>query len=67
MKVAVDDYLLSFSGAPRCQYALEWASSLTLPVIWTPQITNMADVNGLLSFSNHQTASPDFWRMRYVP
>jgi len=63
----VNDYKLTFSGAPLCHYALEWTGSLTPPIAWTPKITNTADVNGLVVYTNHQTATPGFWRIRFVP
>jgi hypothetical protein len=36
------------------------------PVTWTPQLTNAADANGLVIYTNHQTGTPGFWRMRYA-
>ena len=61
-----NDYRLTFSGAPLCHYVLEWTGNLMPPVTWTPQLTNAADVNGLVIYTNHQTRTPGFWRMRYV-
>jgi hypothetical protein len=66
VSVGVNDYSLTFSGAPWCYYALEWTDSLMPPVTWTPQMTNTADANGLVIYTNHQTKVSCFWRMRYV-
>jgi hypothetical protein len=67
VSVGTNDWGLTFSGASLCNYALEWTDSLTPPVTWTPQTTNMADVNGLLNYTNDQTGQSGFWRIRYVP
>lgn len=61
-----NNYLLTFFGAAFGSYALEWTASLLPPVIWIPQTTNAADINGLVTYTNYQTGSPGFWRMRYV-
>jgi hypothetical protein len=61
-----NDYRLTFSGAPLCHYVLEWTGNLMPPITWTPQLTNAADVDGLVIYTNHQTGTPGFWRMRYV-
>jgi autotransporter-associated beta strand protein len=61
------DFRLTFLGVPGYSYALDWTGSLTPPVTWTPQLTNAADTNGFLIFTNNQVGSPNFWRTRNVP
>jgi N-acetylneuraminic acid mutarotase len=58
---------LSFVGFAGANYALDRSFSLS-PANWIPQVTNPADANGNLIFTN----SPDpttnnFWRIRSVP
>lgn len=65
--VGASVYSLTFSGAPLCNYTLEWTASLTPPIIWMSQMTNTADGNGMLNYTNYQTVSSGFWRVRYVP
>src|SRR5258708_7689084 len=43
---------LDFLGLPGLNYTLEWAHSLSLPVIWQALSTNIADWNGLTLFTN---------------
>jgi len=61
------NFALTFSGAPDCQYVLEWTASLASPVVWMPQATNMASASGLVVFSNTPTGLTAFWRTRLVP
>jgi hypothetical protein len=67
VSLGANQYQLTFSGIPSGNYALEWTGSLTPPVTWTPQTTNSADANGSVVYTNSQTATPGFWRTRYVP
>lgn len=61
-------FRLSYLGIPGYNYALDWTASLTPPVTWTPQLTNTADTNGFLIYTNLQdTNAVNFWRTRYVP
>jgi hypothetical protein len=56
---------LSYAGLPYCSYALDWATNLTAPVDWLPIITNTANSNGLVTFTNDPGAStPNFFRAR---
>jgi hypothetical protein len=54
-------------GAANANYALEAATSLNPPVIWTPVVTNQASASGQVLFI--ATPSPDtgFYRTRAVP
>jgi hypothetical protein len=59
---------LSFAGFAGNKYALDRAYNLAPPVGWIPQLTNIADANGLLILTN--LANPmtnNFWRIRSVP
>ena len=59
---------LSFVGSNGVAYALDRSYNLSPPVNWMPQMTNPADVNGMLVFTN--LANPttnNFWRVRSVP
>lgn len=59
--------LLFARGSAGANYALERTLSLSTPA-WLPQITNIADANGMLSFTNATSpASNNFWRIRAVP
>ena len=58
---------LSFVGFAGANYALDRSFSLS-PANWIPQVTNPADANGNLIFTN--TPDPttnNFWRIRSVP
>ena len=48
-------------------YALERATNLVPPVVWLSQVTNAAQTNGWLIFTNVTSESPVFYRTRYVP
>jgi autotransporter-associated beta strand protein len=61
------DFRLSYLGVPGYAYALDWTSNLMSPVTWTPQMTNTAPTSGILTYTNNQLGSPNFWRTRYVP
>jgi autotransporter-associated beta strand protein len=62
-------FRLSFLGVPGYNYALDWTTNLSAPVVWLPQLTNMAATNnGYLFFTNSQdTNAMNFWRTRHVP
>jgi hypothetical protein len=60
--------VLSFTGIPDDQYALDWTTNLVSPVIWIPVVTNMAADDGSLIFTNTPSAGGiDFYRTRNVP
>jgi len=64
--VAGSGVLLQFRGIPGSSYVLLSANSLTLPISsWSPVITNVADVNGFVSFTDTNVASSvaRFYRM----
>ena len=58
--------VITFLGTPNFHYALERTASLTPPPVWVPQVTNAAQPNGFLSFTN-VSPPPAFYRTRYVP
>ncbi len=58
---------ISYLGIPGYHYALETTPSLTLPVTWTPVITNTANTNGQLNFTFDTSAGQGYFRTRYVP
>jgi hypothetical protein len=58
---------LSFVGIGGGNYALDRSFSLS-PANWIPQITNPADANGNLIFTNTpDSTTNNFWRIRSVP
>jgi hypothetical protein len=58
---------LSFVGIAGANYALDRSFSLS-PANWVPVITNPADVNGNLVFTNApDPTTNNFWRIRSVP
>jgi len=64
--------ILGYAGIPGYKYALDITHDLTVPVTWTPVVTNTAATNGVigsLSYTNPISGSPtnDFYRTRYVP
>ena len=57
---------LSFVGIAGGNYALDRSFSLS-PANWIPQITNLADANGNLTFTNTpDSTTNNFWRIRSV-
>jgi len=59
---------LSFVGLAGINYALDRCYNLAPPINWTPQLTNRADANGVLIFTNQaNSATNNFWRIRSVP
>jgi hypothetical protein len=58
---------LSFVGVAGANYALDLSFSLA-PANWVPVVTNPADGNGVLVFTNTPNISTNnFWRIRSVP
>jgi len=58
---------LSFAGIADGNYALDRSFSLS-PANWIPQVTNPADANGNVIFTNTPNpATNNFWRIRSVP
>jgi autotransporter-associated beta strand protein len=58
---------LTYAGIPGFNYALDGATNLTLPIVWLPQLTNMAAANGSLSFTvNTNNTGAQFFRTRWV-
>ena len=58
---------LSFVGMAGTNYALDRTFNLA-PANWVPQVTNPAGAGGVLVLTNMpNTASNNFWRVRYVP
>jgi len=58
---------LSFVGLQGTNYALDRSFSLS-PANWIPQVTNPADANGNLIFTNApDPTTNNFWRIRTVP
>jgi len=60
-------FVLSFAGAPSCDYVLQSASSLTPPVTWTSMLTNGADGGGSVMFTNQPAGPMGFWRTLLLP
>ena len=58
---------LSFVGVQGTNYALDRSFTLS-PANWIPQVTNPADANGNLIFTNApDPTTNNFWRIRSVP
>ena len=57
---------LSYLGVPGYNYALDWATNLSAPIDWRPVVTNSAQTNGWLNFTNTGVGM-DFYRTRHVP
>jgi hypothetical protein len=58
---------INYLGVPSYSYALDTTPSLTLPITWTPVITNTAGTNGQLSFTFSTSDGQGYFRTRYVP
>ena len=59
---------LAFVGSNGVNYALDRTFNLSPPINWIPQVTNPADANGNLIFTNTPDATTNnFWRIRSVP
>jgi hypothetical protein len=54
-------------GAANANYALEAATSLNPPVIWTPVVTNQASASGQVLFIATPSLGTGFYRTRAVP
>jgi hypothetical protein len=67
LNAGANNFVLSFAGAPDCDYVLEQAGSLTPPITWTPVLTNSADGGGSVVFSNQPAGSAGFWRTLLLP
>ena len=61
------DVQLSFLGVPGFKYALDSKTNLANQVPWLPQLTNLANLSGVLTYTNNQTSAQNFWRARFVP
>jgi len=64
--------VITYLGTPGQKYALDLATSLTPPVNWMPQTTNMTSANnavtgGYLTFTNVGPSPQGFYRTRLVP
>jgi hypothetical protein len=62
--------VLHYAGIPGYNYALDETHSLSIPVTWTPVVTNMAATNGVIGslvFTNPISGGSDFYRTRSVP
>lgn len=59
--------VLTYLGIPSYNYALDWATNLTPPIIWTALQTNAAATNGSLIFTNTSSEPVNFFRTRHVP
>jgi len=56
-----------FFGNARANYALNRSFTLS-PPNWIPQVTNPADANGNLVFTNRpDSTTNNFWRIRSMP
>lgn len=58
---------LSYLGIPGEDYALDHATNLTSPIVWSPVVTNTAAGNGVLNFTNSSAATENYFRTRHVP
>jgi hypothetical protein len=60
--------LQAFTGTVGANYALDRATSLTPPINWVPQLTNLSDAFGNVTFTNTPSATANnFWRFRSLP
>jgi hypothetical protein len=58
--------LITGLGTPGYTYALEFATNLVPPIVWTLQMTNSSSSQTLV-FTNISSSSQGFYRMRYMP
>lgn len=58
---------LTYLGLPTNSYAIEHATNLTPPIVWTPLLTNQAATNGYLIFSITNAGDVNFFRTKHVP
>jgi hypothetical protein len=62
------DLRITLLGSAADGYALDWTHSLTPPIQWQPLVTNTADANGWVYYTNTPSGSPaDFYRARSWP
>jgi hypothetical protein len=61
--------VLSLNGVPGRNLAIETATNLTPPVVWTTLLTNAVAQNGTLTFTNPPAASANrrFYRAQELP
>ena len=65
--ISLGSMQFSYVGIAGWKYALDRSVSLS-PANWIPQLTNPADANGNLVFTNKPiTTTNNFWRIRSVP
>ena len=60
-------HVMTFLGIPNHNYALDLSTNLLPPINWMPQVTNPANLDGTLLFTNLGTLPQGFYRTRYVP
>ena len=60
-------FTLTYLGIPGYAYAVEHATNLTPPIVWTPVATNQAATNGYLIFNVTSTNMHNYFRTRSVP
>jgi len=53
-------------GTPGYTYALDFATNLTAPVTWIPEMTNTSSSQSVI-FTNVSASPQGFYRTRYVP
>ena len=59
---------LTYVGLPGTNYALERTLNLKSNIVWAPQVTNPAPLDGTFVLTNTPApATNHFWRMRSVP
>ncbi|MEO7297963.1 MAG: hypothetical protein ABI042_05235, partial [Verrucomicrobiota bacterium] len=59
---------LAYLGMATNSYALERAFSLSPPINWNPQATNLTALDGTVVFTNVPVPTTNnFWRIRSVP
>jgi len=60
---------LKLNGISGKKYVIETASNILAPVTWVPVMTNTADVNGVVNYSDSSRTnmSRRFYRARMLP
>jgi hypothetical protein len=58
---------ISYAGIPGYRYAVKTTPGLTLPITWTPVITNTAGSNGQLNFTFSIASGQGFFCTHHVP
>ena len=59
--------VLSFLGIPGQSYALDRATNLATPILWSPQATNPPSPDGQLFFTNSTVWPQSYYRTRTAP